>query len=98
MRDQSLPKHFAGNFASFGRRFHNVHAAFESILECPLPATSGVDLRFHDDVDLPDLARDRFRFVRGRRNFSGCRGDAKFLKQLFRLILVDVHRVVGAMD
>ena len=98
MRDQSLPEHLRRNFARFLRRFDEMHAAFESVFESPLSAPAGVDLRLDDDVDLSKLARDRFRFVRRRRNFSARRGDAEFFEQLLRLILVNIHRVVGAMD
>ena len=104
MRDQSLPEHFFRNFARFLRRFDDMDAAFESVLESPLPTAAGVHLGFdhklgrRGDIASSQFTRDRFGFVRSRSDFAtGC-GHSKFLEQLLRLVLVNVHRVLGAMD
>src|SRR5438105_4931891 len=91
MRHQSLSKHFLGNLARFARRFHDMHAAFESVCESSLPAAAGVDLRFDHDVDLSKLTRDRFRLIGSRSNFSACRRNTELVQELLRLILVNIH-------
>ena len=91
MRDQSLPEHFRGNFARFLGRLHEVHAAFESIRERPLPSPAGMNLRFHHEIDISQLARDLLSFFRCGGHFSTRRGHAEFLQQSLRLILVNVH-------
>jgi hypothetical protein len=104
VRHQSLSQHFLRNFARFLSRFHDVNAAFESVFKRPLASPARVHLRFDDDVCCPSrtgtnqLARDRFRFIGRRRYFAASGGDTELLQELLGLILVDVHRVVGAMD
>jgi hypothetical protein len=98
MSHKRLAKHLARDIARFGRRFHEVDASFESVSESPLPASSGVHLRFHDQIVRAEFARDLFRFRGGLSHPTARRGSAKFLQQLFRLIFVNVHAVSRASD
>jgi hypothetical protein len=50
-----------------------------------------MDLRFDDNFDITELARDLFRFIERRRDFTSCRCDIEPLQQLLGLIFVNVH-------
>src|SRR6266513_8954 len=54
-----------------------------------------MDLRFVDNFDIAELARDLFRFIEGRRDFTRRRGDIELLQQLLGLIFVNVHSRSG---
>src|ERR1700681_1356093 len=79
-----------------------MYAAFESVFECSLPSPAGVDLRFDHKINSPSrtgtnqLARDCFSLLRRRRNFSTRCGNAEFLQQFVRLILVNIHRALAS--
>ena len=60
---QDLPEHLCGNFPYFFRCLANVNSAFESIFECSLAATSGVDLRLNHNLDVAQFARDLLRLI-----------------------------------
>src|SRR6266403_2902315 len=107
MRDQGLAEHFLRNFARFLRRFDDVHSAFESVLEGPLPSSTSVDLRFDHKtairtdsscgkVDISQFTRACFGFVGRRRDSPTRGGNVEFLEQLFGLILVNIHRAVAS--
>ena len=79
-----------------------MNAAFESILECPLSPSAGVNLRLHDksasrtdsscgEVDTSQLARDLLYFIECRGDFASRGRHIEFLEQLLGLILVNVH-------
>src|SRR5689334_13216126 len=91
MGHQSLSEHFAGNVAGLSCRFNDVDAASESVRECSLPPTAGVDLRLYDDFAVSKIARDRFRFISSRRDPPASGSDTEFFEKFLRLIFVDVH-------
>ena len=91
MRHKRLAEHLPRDLLRFVGGFHEVHAAFEPILERPLAAAAGVDLRLDDDVLLAEFARDRFRFLAAAGDLARRGGNAEFLKQFFGLVFVDVH-------
>jgi phosphoglucomutase len=102
-----LSKHLFRDFACFLRRFDDVDAAFESVVEGPLSSPAGVNLRFHHqsairtdsscgEIEISQFARDRFRFIRRCRDFSARCGYSKFFEQRFRLIFVNIHRAVAS--
>ena len=76
MRHQSLSEHFRREFTRFAWRFANMHAAFETVGESPLPSSAGVNLRFDHEIDplrawgvagfgdISQLARHLLRFFR----------------------------------
>jgi hypothetical protein len=73
-----------------------VHTALESIGERPLPAPAGVNLGFHDNIDIAQFTRDSLGFIPFGGHFSAGRGYAELLQEFFRLILVNVHRLAVA--
>src|SRR5437867_110354 len=91
MCHQDLPQHFRGNFPYFFRRSANMHSPFEPVLEYSFASAAGMDLRFDDNFDIAELARDLFRFIEGRRNFTSRRCDIELLQQLLGLVFVNVH-------
>ena len=66
MRHQNLPQHFLGDLAHFRWRFANMHSALESVFELPFAAASRMNLRFDNHINIAQLARDLFRFVKSR--------------------------------
>src|SRR6266487_3283749 len=69
-----------------------MHSSFESVRECALAASAGMNLRFDDDIDIAEFARDLLRLVKGRRDSSWCRRYIEFLQQFFGLVFVNIHR------
>src|SRR5438309_180241 len=107
MRHQSLSKHLLRNFTRFLRRFDDVDAALESVVEGPLPSPASVDLRFDHqsairidssggEINISESTRDCFSFVGRRRDFPTRGGNAEFFQQRFGLILVNIHRAVAS--
>ena len=68
-----------------------MNAALESILECPLSSSAGVNLRLNDKIDTSQLARDLLYFIECRGDFASRGRHIEFLEQLLGLILVNVH-------
>src|SRR5207247_10685451 len=68
-----------------------MHSAFEPVLEYSFAPAAGMYLRFDDNFDITELARDLFRFIERRRDFALRRCDIEPLQQLLRLIFVNVH-------
>ena len=68
-----------------------MNAPFETIRELSLPSSSGMDLRFYDQVVRAEFAGRLFSLLRSGRRFTPRRGDAKLLQQLPGLVLVNVH-------
>jgi len=84
-RDKRHAQHFGGEFAGFGRRFRELHAA-------AFAAAAGVDLGF-DDHYLRAQALGRGASGLGRRDhFAARRGDAEAAQDFFGLIFVNLHR------
>jgi hypothetical protein len=57
-----------------------------------------MDLGLHHKFAGPELTGDFLGLIRSRGPFAGRGGDAEFFEEFFRLIFVNIHRVVGAMD
>src|SRR5207237_8792703 len=96
--DVRLAEHLRRDLASVGRRLGEVNPALESILESPLPSSTCVNLRFHDKIDMSQLARDLLYFIWSRGNFSTRRRDIEFLQQFFGLIFVNIHPFARTTD
>jgi hypothetical protein len=69
-----------------------VNSSFESVFERSFPSSASVNLGFNDNIDIPKLARDLFRFLERRSDFASRRCDIEFLQQFPGLIFVNVHR------
>ena len=91
MRDQDLTQHLCRDLAHFRRRLANMYAAFESVGERALAAAAGVNLRFDDDINITEFARDLLRFIKCRCDHSSGSGYIEFLQQFFGLVFVNVH-------
>ncbi len=89
--DQRLAQHLAGEFLDFLRRLDQLHAALEAVLERPLAATAGVNLRLDHEIGRLERPGDGLGLLRRAGDRAGRRGDAKFLHEFFGLVLVDVH-------
>ena len=84
MGDQVHPQHLPGDFTCFIgtlRQFHSPTFA----------PTSCVNLCFNDNIDIPKLTRDLFRFVERRSDFASRRRHIESLQQFLGLIFVNVH-------
>src|SRR6266508_65393 len=75
-----------------------MHAPFESVRECALAASAGVNLRFNDDIDIAEFPRDLLRLVKGRRDSAWCSRYIEFLQQFFGLVFVNIHRQRAAVS
>jgi hypothetical protein len=51
-----------------------------------------VNLGFNDNIDVPKLARDLFRFLERRSDFASRRRHIESLQQFLGLVFVNVHR------
>ncbi len=56
-----------------------------------------MNLRFDDDIDIAEFARDLLRLVRGRRNPPSRSRYIEFLQQFFGLVFVNIHRQGAAV-
>jgi hypothetical protein len=70
-----------------------MNSAFESVFKCPFPSSASVNLCFNDNIDIPELARDLFRFLEGRSDLASRRRHIESLQQFRGLIFVNVHRL-----
>jgi hypothetical protein len=87
MRNQSHAEHLRSEVSGFLDRFRNLHSA-------ALAASAGVDLRLHHHPASPggeQALGSGFDFLSILRHLSPRHGDAIFLENCFRLILVNFH-------
>ena len=91
MGDEHLAEHLGGDVTRFFRRLADMHAAFEPVLEGPLAAPTGMDLRLDDDLRTAEAPGHGESFIGGERDVSLGTGDAEFLEEFARLVFVNVH-------
>jgi hypothetical protein len=75
-----------------------MYTTLESILECALAPSTGVNLRLNNNIDIAEFTRDLFRLVKGRRDPPARGRYIEFLQQLFGLVFVNVHRQGAAVS
>jgi hypothetical protein len=75
-----------------------MYTTLESILECALAPSTGVNLRLNNNIDIAEFTRDLFRIVKGRRDPAPRSRYVEFLQQLFGLVFVNVHRQKAAVS
>ena len=90
-RHEGLVEHFACEVRRLFRRFDQMHAAFEAIFESSLATTTRMNLRLDHERRTREFARRSLRFRGSGRHLALRAGDLEPVKELFRLIFVDVH-------
>ena len=88
---QHLAEHLSGHIARGFRRFHEMHAALETIFKSAFPAATGVDLGLHHQVLHPEPLGGIVGFLGGGGDFPFGAWDLETVKKLFGLVFVNIH-------